>query len=313
MVPKSAQEWLVINNMRNYIKIGKTQAVHISTDNHFFLSNEIHFLFDENVFTLVPKPDPDSNGNYRLTSHVLKPLKKSANSDAEIITLYHNVPCRPLEHIPVEFMFARFAWSIFNHSIVVLFNDDIYRTNRFSILVSEKPGDSSTPLIEKMLTLKNFKRPHSKATGVGEKRDASNLEADGPEGPEEYIDDDDLVYSVRTGEFVPYDNPREPGDCGANRYRYDNAYVSIKRSRSDSHSESESECDSDLVWHSENADESETDESESEDQNGEGKQNQKNDKAVLQTSQPAIDLSSSIISSRSSDPSLSQDEDYTVP
>ncbi|KAI1467462.1 uncharacterized protein F4812DRAFT_398350 [Daldinia caldariorum] len=220
----------------------------------------------------MPKPHPDEQGKFRLTSHVPKSLGKSTDSDIEMITLYHNVPCLPLPHIPIEFMFARFAWSIFDNGIIALFSNDIHHKHQYSVLVPEKSGNPASPLVEKIITLKEFIPPQSKATGSGKKRDASHLDADLPDYPME----SDLVFSVRTGNFVPYDDPREPGDRGCNRNRYDDSDVcSNKRSRLSIHSDSESECDSALVWHSDGANESEA-----EDRISEREEKNRNDKTM---------------------------------
>ncbi|KAI0135473.1 hypothetical protein F4814DRAFT_444293 [Daldinia grandis] len=78
-------------------------------------------------------------------------------------------------------------------------------------------AEANQPFLSKSANPKDtryFKPPQSKASGVDEKHDISQVNEEHPA----VRPSSDLVYPVRTGEFVPYDDPREPGDCGYNEY-----------------------------------------------------------------------------------------------
>ena len=74
--------------------------------NLILLRSDMHRLFDKRRFTIAPKTSSDSLPNIVL--HVLLP-----NMHSELHTLYHNRRLHgAATGISIEFLFARFAWSI---------------------------------------------------------------------------------------------------------------------------------------------------------------------------------------------------------
>lgn len=75
--------------------------------NIMLLRQDLHHLFDQRRFTLVPKRTRE-NETPKLSIHLL-----ASGLSTELGQLYHNRVLQPLRGIAVPFLFARFAWSIF--------------------------------------------------------------------------------------------------------------------------------------------------------------------------------------------------------
>jgi hypothetical protein len=81
------------------------------------LRRDIHFLFDNRRFTLVPKRD--AADKTCLVLHVF-----SLDIDyitSELVPTYHNRSPAPLTGISIQHLFARFAWSLFSEPIMPFF------------------------------------------------------------------------------------------------------------------------------------------------------------------------------------------------
>ncbi|OTB20668.1 hypothetical protein K445DRAFT_313157 [Daldinia sp. EC12] len=101
----------------------KTAPIDLHPSNHISFRKDVHTLWDSSAIVFVPKPDSSDKDRSRLVCHVINPPGKSVDSDMEIHSLYHYIPILPIPH-PVEFLFARFGWSLFTNTIIVLFADD---------------------------------------------------------------------------------------------------------------------------------------------------------------------------------------------
>jgi hypothetical protein len=71
-----------------------------NTRNVLLLRSDLHHLFDQGRLVFVPK-----GGAWVV--HIL-----SGRPDGELAALYHNVRLQPLSELSVEFLFARFAWTV---------------------------------------------------------------------------------------------------------------------------------------------------------------------------------------------------------
>jgi hypothetical protein len=71
------------------------------------LHKDIHFLLDKRRLALVAKRTPD-DGAPQLVLHLLIPKGSS-----QLVHLYHNRLPHAITGVAVEYLFARFAWSIF--------------------------------------------------------------------------------------------------------------------------------------------------------------------------------------------------------
>ncbi|KAI1467857.1 uncharacterized protein F4812DRAFT_427864 [Daldinia caldariorum] len=233
--------------MHRYLTSPKSAATHLDPGNNIFIRKDVHDLWDSNAIVFVSKPCSDNSDQSRLFCHVLTPPGKSADSDMEIHSLYHNIPMIPI-HNPIELLFARFAWSLFTNTTLALFKDDDGKT-KYSVLLHDVEKDK---MVEKMLPASSLPRLSVKATGVatkdvaGEKHsleDSANVEAepsdtgdvadsldnvssegDSSDGDRSGspdigdlglndVDTGDLIYSVRTGQMERYDNGAESDDC----------------------------------------------------------------------------------------------------
>ncbi|KAL2349871.1 hypothetical protein BJ546DRAFT_897082, partial [Cryomyces antarcticus] len=105
--PQSVNDWFHKNRMDDYILSPRRSGSSAIDDasNVMLLRSDIHKAFDAVKIALVPKAS--SSGSYVMVAHILE-------LSPELVALYHNVPLQPLKGLSVEFLFARFAWSMFS-------------------------------------------------------------------------------------------------------------------------------------------------------------------------------------------------------
>jgi HNH endonuclease len=87
----------------------------IDRRNSFLLRSDIHTLFDARKFAVVPKCASVDLEQPTLVVHAFVDEIQS-----EVVQLYHNVALQSLSGIAMEFLFARFAWTIFPFATVFL-------------------------------------------------------------------------------------------------------------------------------------------------------------------------------------------------
>jgi hypothetical protein len=68
--------------------------------NAILLRSDIHTIFDQKRFLLVPKAS-------RFVVHIIAP-----GQNLQLTQLYHNVALQPLVGVALELVFARFAWTV---------------------------------------------------------------------------------------------------------------------------------------------------------------------------------------------------------
>ncbi|KAI1406800.1 hypothetical protein F5Y13DRAFT_176313 [Hypoxylon sp. FL1857] len=267
ILPQTTKTFIKNNDMRRFLSSDKSKATHLNPSNKIYFREDVHTLWDANALVFVPKPDSSNENRSRLVCHVLNPPGKSVDSDLEIHTLYHNIPILQIRN-PLEFLFARFAWSLFTSSVIVLFADDDGKT-KYSVLLRDGKKDK---LSEAMRPVASLPRLLSKATGIntkavaGEKRGldeaddiygGSDDDSSTPDIDELGINDvnaDDrdmgnLVYSVRMGQMERDDGGAESGDCSLSSHSSHDPFSDLsddsepprKKSRSSSLSEDDAE------------------------------------------------------------------------
>lgn len=103
LIPKSEYDWFTENAMYRYTtqKRSGIQAIE-DASNAIFLRVDIHHIFDQKRLVIAPKQST-------MICHVLAP----GPFFNELTNLYHNVSLLPLIGISIEYLLARFAWSIF--------------------------------------------------------------------------------------------------------------------------------------------------------------------------------------------------------
>ncbi|KAI7082863.1 hypothetical protein KC356_g8023 [Hortaea werneckii] len=102
VVPQREQTWFVQNNMRQYTEEVQRHGPELldNVENMLILRADLHMLWDANSFVLVPK-----GPQHETAVHVMR-------DSEELLELYHNRKTQPL-FARYEFLFARFAWSLF--------------------------------------------------------------------------------------------------------------------------------------------------------------------------------------------------------
>ncbi|KAH6617065.1 hypothetical protein F5144DRAFT_381999 [Chaetomium tenue] len=117
LVPLTNGHWFSSNNMARYCR-SPTDPHPINDERNLItLRRDLHHLLDTRRFTLAAKPVPASPQpsspttpppGAQLALHVTLPSPSGQLED-----LYHNRALQPVRGIAVEFLFARFAWTLF--------------------------------------------------------------------------------------------------------------------------------------------------------------------------------------------------------
>lgn len=120
VVPSKQKDWFSMNEMHEYVS-GLIGNIHDEA-NLITLRADLHLLFDQRKFAMAPKPSAfiesaatssilSVDERYALTIHV---LNDDEGAD-EFSGPYHNVAIQPkaVEMLSRDFVFARFAWSLF--------------------------------------------------------------------------------------------------------------------------------------------------------------------------------------------------------
>ncbi|KAL9616342.1 MAG: hypothetical protein Q9160_008785 [Pyrenula sp. 1 TL-2023] len=107
LVPQGQERWFLQNSMERYSSLRRPDDNAINTTNNMILlRSDIHSLLDQQRITFLPKPGQGPN-RHSMVAHIL-----TSSGSTELIDLYHNVPLQQLTNIPLEYLFARFAWSV---------------------------------------------------------------------------------------------------------------------------------------------------------------------------------------------------------
>lgn len=121
LVPANQRDWFVNNDMHTLYASSLPGSLGDKA-NHVLMRADIHSLFDQHRFAVVPKPCITPPGldhtRTRTSSHVFAVhVLKDDEDSGELYSLYHNVALQPsaVSRLSCEFLFARFAWSVFAH------------------------------------------------------------------------------------------------------------------------------------------------------------------------------------------------------
>ncbi|KAG9648243.1 hypothetical protein KCU64_g9860, partial [Aureobasidium melanogenum] len=82
--------------------------------NALLLRSDIHTVFDQRRFAITLKPLPvasDSAATHGLAVHLFSP-----GLSEQFAKLYHGIALQPLYGVAPEYLFARFAWTVFAYS-----------------------------------------------------------------------------------------------------------------------------------------------------------------------------------------------------
>ncbi|TLD05271.1 uncharacterized protein PgNI_09064 [Pyricularia grisea] len=132
LIPVKEKKWFTSNGISSMHQI-------MSDDrNILLLRSDLHHLFKTRRIALVPKlVDMDTSLPPQLLGHILKP-----RASTQLIPLYHNRFLQHVQGLSKEFLFARFAWSLFTDERIPfvawsgMFN--IFVWNRITNLVEQR-------------------------------------------------------------------------------------------------------------------------------------------------------------------------------
>lgn len=112
--PRSEEQWYIDNRMRPYQERPMRSIDDMA--NGMLLRADLHIAFDAMKFVFYPKYKNAEEGDITqgaegenkpvLVTHIMVPSN-------ELHLLYHNVPLQPIPKVSREYLFARFAWTIF--------------------------------------------------------------------------------------------------------------------------------------------------------------------------------------------------------
>ena len=106
LVPRSEERWFSENGMFRYTNQQRPGTEPVDdAQNAVLLRSDVHTIFDQKRVGVVPKSSA-------LLVHIMAP-----GSSLELIRLYHNVPLQPLVGVAIQYILARFAWTVFAHSM----------------------------------------------------------------------------------------------------------------------------------------------------------------------------------------------------
>ncbi|KAI0122807.1 hypothetical protein F4814DRAFT_410010 [Daldinia grandis] len=119
IIPRANDIWFRYNKMSQYSTDPTTFPEIDELSNTVLLRSDIHRMLDHKELTLFPK---SNDKEYKLVTHILSPRRQSLFEQDE---LYHNRQCQELYGVGREFLFARFAWSLYNSQTFRTFESKI--------------------------------------------------------------------------------------------------------------------------------------------------------------------------------------------
>ncbi|KAJ3454035.1 hypothetical protein MRS44_018667 [Fusarium solani] len=130
LIPRAQEQWYTDNAMFDYTT--GSRSVGNSEENTCRLRPDLHRVFDSRAFALVPKRD--GNGQRHLVVHFFSTVKDVWDTALDI----HNRRAHSLETVAVEFLFARFALTVF-----ACIKDFILRGKELKIAITQRARDTS--------------------------------------------------------------------------------------------------------------------------------------------------------------------------
>ncbi|KAI0112007.1 hypothetical protein F4814DRAFT_424426 [Daldinia grandis] len=120
IIPGAEVNWAKRNQIGNEL-IGLNKDVLEDWRNKIPIRSDLHYLWDHGYLTFLPKSiSGTATRVYELCVHVNR-VGQDPPKGYENIELYQNRIIRNLHGVPANFLFARFAWSIFNEEVLCLF------------------------------------------------------------------------------------------------------------------------------------------------------------------------------------------------
>ncbi|KAI2627874.1 hypothetical protein GGS26DRAFT_122280 [Hypomontagnella submonticulosa] len=224
LVPRKDLGWFIDNGMQQYCADRAADPAIDDLANEVLLRADVYTMIDRKELLVVPKRDNEQT--YTLVTHLLRSENRYIHDE---FTLFHNSPFQPLKGISIEYLFARFAWAIFNRATIPFF-----QTIPAPIEVRVRiPGRAGEPLATQTRSItsgNNVPAPPFSTTifgGQASKKGKGSGDDNYNVGNSDDTDDDDnygygcgnrcpIYYSLHTGEMVcPIHDGESDDDSGS--------------------------------------------------------------------------------------------------
>ncbi|KAI2464944.1 hypothetical protein F4781DRAFT_411023 [Annulohypoxylon bovei var. microspora] len=211
IIPRSVKIWFPLNDMMRYSADRGSRPALDDIANGMLLRSDVHHMLDQSELLMFPKY---TGNKYELVLHVLHSRTRYL---FEQRAMYHNRKLHHIYGVSREFLFARFAWSIFQDDTLRIFQTP---RSPFEILIREPSVPGEDPKIA-------TKHANS-ATQVTEIA-PSFAEARGKKRSRGTVDEEECrwEYSVRkermvclTDEEEEYDEDSEDNDTDTDEEDY---------------------------------------------------------------------------------------------
>ncbi|KAF4971308.1 hypothetical protein FSARC_1827 [Fusarium sarcochroum] len=169
LIPREEQQWFSKNGMGLY-----GGGSHTIDDPHNILplKADLYVCFDQSVFALIPKASGSPNGVEAQNQYVLHVLD---GRESEFTALYQNRPVESLVEGSREYLFARFAWSVFSFLKPFLTSGVGRRVVRFRLRAADSDAEEEH-LVSEMQNVFLDSRKLDSLYGGGHRRKTVSLE-----------------------------------------------------------------------------------------------------------------------------------------
>lgn len=200
LVPSKMDGWFANNGMALCRWDQSSSPIINDLGNLISLRADVHTMLDRKELLMMPKVTGD--GSYTLVSHLLRSHSRYLY---EQNALWHNRTFQDLSGVVVEFLFARFAWAIFNE-VTIPFLDMVPRPITVRVCVPSPAGTEPTVETRWTSNSRGIPPPPFKPTqDKSNKRSRPDDHDDGDNDRDDRCDDDcPMYYSRETGEMLCY-------------------------------------------------------------------------------------------------------------
>lgn len=168
--PKEIGDWFNTNGMDNYTNDSSVKPQYDDINNQILLRADVHIMLDRKEIVIIPKK---VNNCYVF---VIKVIKAPSASLFDAYHTFHNRICQEFVGVSVQYLFARFAWNIFNNDTLCIFS-----TPKLYLWVRILQGGSRSTLkygiVQRLAS--SFKARSQSSSGESNKRSRVSGPADG--------------------------------------------------------------------------------------------------------------------------------------
>ncbi|KAI1473280.1 hypothetical protein F4774DRAFT_405077 [Daldinia eschscholtzii] len=207
-VPISAGDWFNDNMMEEYHSEETSVGVR-DVANTVLLRADVHKIWDSKDMTFVPKRR--AGGTYGLVMHMLSALHAGARQ--EKLELWHNRQPHTLYGIRPEFVFARFAWTIFNNRLFCIFNSKPPQGWRIRVREDDPMSETYKHVIQHVFKISSIPLTLSQQENKDKRTPKTVGDAMSPTDYDDYVENPyNWFFSVSRGEMVRWSDEEEQSD-----------------------------------------------------------------------------------------------------